>query len=564
MRKLPITLILVLCQFAPAAQALDQIFASRFDEPVEGPYSASQAARFLTQGTYGPTLLSIDQLQSLGYNAWLTQQFSAPITRHQPYVESFSPSIQFTDGDGLRLESWWQVSKTAPDQLRQRVAFALSQILVVSTRGGNIANTEVNLANYYDVLVEESFGNYRNLLERVSKHAAMGKYLSHLGNQKEDTALNIRPDENYARELMQLFSIGLVMLNADGTVQLNAQNQPIPTYNQNTIRGFARVLTGWNFSSCSATTWFFCSPSDNNGAPWRTPMVGINEFHEPGSKQLTIYPGVSLAGGLLPGGGTPQQDLSAAIDNLFNHPNVGPFLAQRLIQRLIKSDPTPAYVGRVAAVFANNGASVRGDMKAVVRAVLMDPEARGVAGVSGGKLREPMLRTAGMFRALDAFTPSNRLASEAYPETYSAQAPLRSPSVFNFYLPNYAIPASAPGQLLLAPEFQIASDNQLIGTSNHVAAYTFWQFAGNDANLGDRDIRVRFDPLIAIADNPRALLERLDLLFVQGRMSEQTYQALIPHLSAITAASNGSNYLRSRVQDALYFVLNSPEYLVEE
>jgi len=340
-----------------AASAGDWIFQARFEEPAEGPYNPREASRFLTQASYGPTLAEIDRLARIGYHAWLNEQFALPVSRQLPFLDQL---IQQAINAGQpievwqdrRQEIWWRNALQEPDQLRQRVAYALSQILVVSDQNGALEGNPTTLAHYHDLLAEHAFGNYRALLEAVTLHPAMGRYLAMHKNRKPDATLNIRPDENYAREIMQLFSIGLVRLNADATVMdgdpATASIQPIPTYTQDTIRGFAHVFTGWNYSTCQPPTaaegpilnwwaWEYCPTGPENQdwrqhTGWRTPMRPWGEgtsfgeiYHaSAGTKQLLNYPGVTLPNGVLPAGGTARTNLGAVLDNLFRHPNVGP------------------------------------------------------------------------------------------------------------------------------------------------------------------------------------------------------------------------------------------------
>ena len=303
------------------------------------------------------------------------------------------------------------------DQLRQRVAFALSEIFVVSNKNGTLAYQPWALASWYDMLAANAFGNYRDLLEDATLHPAMGIYLTHMQNQKADAALNIRPDENYAREVLQLFSIGLVRLGSDGTPLLDG-GQPIPTYGQAAVRGFAAVLTGWNWNNtgcgpttyvcCTEETYARCGPYDYNVPAWKLPIQPIEAFHDnTNAKQLLDYAGAALPGGVLAPGGSAPVELDAALDNIFHHPNVGPFIGRRLIQRLVTSNPSPAYVQRVASAFNNNGNGVRGDLKATVRAILGDPEARfgqWMFPSTFGKLREPLPQEHQLWRAMSAST----------------------------------------------------------------------------------------------------------------------------------------------------------------
>ena len=384
---------------AASAQGLshwpDGAFHDGFDGVVSGPTNDADAARFLAQATFGPTSDDIAHLRSIGYSAWFSEQFARNTSTETQYLDWVLTT--FPDdylSDDTRLEIWTINSVGTPDpsrsgypnnaatdELRQRVAMALSEIFVVSNSNGTLAYEPWALASFYDRIAADAFVNYRTLLEDVTKHPAMGIFLSMIQNQKADTDENIHPDENYAREVNQLFSIGLNQLNIDGTPVL-VGGQPVPTYDQTTVRGFAAVFTGWDWNNTGCgdntytccvydedigeDTYFWCGPSNYNDPPWQMPMQPIEHYHDNTSdKQLLVYPGEALPGGVLVHGGDAQTELTAALDNIFDHPNVGPFIATRLIQRLVTSNPTPAYVQRVAQAFNNNGAGVRGDLKAV-------------------------------------------------------------------------------------------------------------------------------------------------------------------------------------------------------
>lgn len=582
---------------APAL-ASTSLFAAGFDQSPEGPHTRAEAQRFLTQATFGPTLPEIERLYRMGYNAWLQEQLARPASRQLPFLDGL---IQAAIAAGQpievwqdrRQEIWWQHALSAPDQLRQRMAFALSQILVVSDQNGALEGNPTTLAHYHDQLSEQAFGNYRELLETVTLHPAMAHYLSMFKNRKPDAALNIRPDENYAREIMQLFSIGLVQLNPDGTpVDGNAATQgvqTVPSYGQAQIQGFAHVFTGWNWSTCTPPAhpethpsfnwwdWIYCGSGPGNQdwrlhPGWRTPIRPWGEgtafgdiYHaSTGSKTLLDYPGVALPGGVLGPGGSARSNLELALDNLFRHPNVGPFLARRLIQRLTTSNPSPAYVGRVAAVFANNGAGVRGDLGAVARAILMDPEARNPAAAPAhfGKLREPLLRVSQLWRALDGRSRDGRIR-EGWAEWYGAQAVLRSPTVFNFYLPDYQLPGEIAQAGLYSPEFQITTDTYITRLTNEMAGKVYWAWWGNPGLTDWDPVQVDLNRDLALATNPVALVDRYDLLFMGQRMSPFMRQVLVSHIADLTQNNSGSDWQRYRVQDALWLILTSPEYVVE-
>ncbi len=576
-----------LCAVCAQTQA-QALFRDGFDPPPEGPFSDAEASRFLSHATFGPTLTEITRLRGMGYTPWLNEQFGRSASLQLPHLDnlmSIDPSVVWQD---KRNDIWFRNVLYRDDQLRQRMAFALSQIFVVSDQNGSVEGNPNALAHYHDMLSQNAFGNYRTLLENVTLHPVMGHYLSMFKNRKPDEAANIRPDENYAREIMQLFSIGLVRLNLDGTVMDGDAGtpgvQPIPTYTQDTIRGFAQVFTGWNWSTCNPPVagetagnfnwwdWEYCGPGPGNTdwrlqPGWRQPMRPWGEgtpfgsvFHaSSGSKQLLNYPGVSLPGGVLAAGGQARANLAAALDNVFNHPNVGPFFSRLLIQRFTSSNPSPAYVARVAGVFNNNGSGVRGDLQAVLRAILLDPEARAPTQPHAGKLREPLLRITQLWRGLNASSSSGAISE--WPDQYGAQAVLSSPTVFNFFLPNYQLPGELASLGLYAPEFQITTDTYITRMSNEIGAKVFYAWQG--ANTGTWDpVKVDLSRDMQIAHDAGALVDRYSLLFMGGRMSSQMRTVLVNHLNGMGSGSNDQR--RARVQDALWLILTSPEYLVEK
>jgi uncharacterized protein (DUF1800 family) len=456
--------------------------------------------------------------------------------------------------------------------LRQRVAFALSEILVVSDQSGGTEGAPIALANYQDLLVDQAFGNYRDLLEQVTLSPVMGHYLSMFKNRKPDEEANIRPDENYAREIMQLFSVGLVQLNPDGTVVMSG-GQPVPTYTQDTIRGFAHVFTGWNWANCPRTDggqwweWEWCPsgpvdwPEPGWDAYWLVPMESWEDYHaSAGTKQLLNYPGVTLPAGVLPAGGSAQGDLDAALDNIFRHPNVGPFVARHLIKRLVTSNPSPAYVGRIAATFANNGMGTRGDLGATVRAILLDPEARTLPTLASnkGKLREPLLRLSHLWRALDGRADDGRYRE--WWNSWLGQNPLSSPTVFNFFLPDYRPPGELSMLGLDAPEFQITTDTTIASVANGLGAKVYWNWRGQQ-DQNPEDIVVDLEPELAYAADPVRLIDRYDLLFMNRTMSTQMFDTLVDYIESRPDDDEGD--LRARVQDAVWLIQSSPEYAIE-
>jgi uncharacterized protein (DUF1800 family) len=395
----------------------------------------SAAVRFLTQSTFGATESDIQAVQSSGYEAWIDQQFTSPVSEHYPLVFASrnvsNPSSNTYTGSQL-FNAWWKQSVTAPDQLRQRIAFALSQIFVVSETGPLDERSDA-LSDYYDMLLNNSFGNARTLIQDVSLHPAMGRYLDMLRNERPDKATGRIPNENYAREILQLFSVGLYRMHPDGSLMLDSTGQPIPTYGQEEIIGFAHAFTGWNYHQADVgglkpTNW---SPSSN----WLLPMREVPARHDIGTKRLlnnVVLPGLpkitTSAGATIvlnPAASysstasvrdddefqnLPMQEMNATHDSIFNNPNLGPFLCSQLIQRLVTSTPSRAYIYRVSQVFANNGIGVRGDMKAVIKAILLDYEARSanVLNQQGfGKQKEPVIRVTNIARAFPTSVPVN-------------------------------------------------------------------------------------------------------------------------------------------------------------
>lgn len=590
-------------------------FENGFEDAFSDAPSATEASRFLTQASFGPTLGEIGRLQGMTLPRWVDEQMALPASLHLPRIDQRMAQQGMENvWGGERHEEWIRIAVTAPDQLRQRVAFALSQILVVSEQSGALEGNPAAVASFYDVLVRNAFGNYRDLLEEVTLHPSMGQYLSMFRNRKTNQIGTIRPDENYAREIMQLFTVGLVQLNPDGTPVLEG-GQPVPTYGQDTIRGFAAVFTGWNLSTCAPdradwntnsdtegeiveyTAWWqweYCPNHPGDNVYWklaegyRTPMRAWNSYHQTlGSKQLLRYPGVARGrvdvNGVLPPGGSAEQNLDAALDNLFHHPNVGPFLARRLIQRLVTSNPTPGYVQRVAAAFNDDNGDApggtRGSLAAMVRATLLDVEAReptttacsNASSGCVGKLREPLLRVTQLFRALDA-QPSHPQGywREGYLDYYTAQAAMRSPTVFNFFSPDYALPGNEiANRGLVSPEFQITTDTYVTRMINELGGKVGWTWAGNPGlpTSGNwRPVVVSLDRDMAIAHDPAALVERYNLLFTGGQLPQNVRDIIVEHVDGEEFYSwrTDAETRRIRVQDALWLTLIAPSHVVEK
>lgn len=585
--------------------------------------SPGEAGRFLNQATFGSTDADIDRLRKLGYLGWLNDQFGAPPTRRMDYRNWVVNTLSEEFTTDHMLEAWWLGALGGPDpadsslihrdQLRQRVAFALSEIFVVSTRTTLIDQFPNGQAYFYDVLVNDAFGNYRQLLEDVTLSPAMGVYLNMLSNQRADSTKNIHPDENYAREVNQLFSVGLVLLNQDGTAQL-VNGQPVPTYTQDTVKAFAHVFTGWNWSDCvpaNHTDFSDCDVNWSTGANMQQPMAAFTAYHDNGTrlpddlpnKQLLSYAGAAN-GGQLANGGTPQSDLKFALDNIFNHPNVGPFIGRQLIQRLVTSNPSPAYVQRVAAAFNDNGAGVRGDLKAVISAILLDDEARNGPRKypdTFGKLREPLLRLSHIWRAMGAqhrcgHDTVRQSGSSSYTQHYANrpyryagwysvwgtnylfnQQPLYANSVFNFFKPGFIPPGEMTTKQLYGPEFQITTDSQIAEMTNDVEPRAIWldihDACDSTDDFGDvaidhqRDLALAGSGQGGPSDPSDRLVDAYNVRFMGGRMSSYMRTTLVNYLNRIDHYwnDNGKQDWRiARIQRALYLIFTSPEYAIQK
>lgn len=522
------------------------------------PATVAEAARFLTQATFGPTPAAITQLMGQTYAQWIDAQLTATPSSHLQVARELSNVDPLENPDlpiGVvvrdnRMDAWWNIVLRNNDQLRQRVAFALSQILVISDHESIILDNQADVARYYDILVRHAFGNYRELLEEITVDPLMGQYLSHLQNAKADPALGLVPDENFAREIMQLFSIGLVELHPDGTLRLGADGLPIATYDQATITETARVFTGWGYDATGAgEDDFFLAQRTLN-----RPMRLYPKYHDDGAKTI-------VTGRVLPAGQGGVRDLDDTLDTLVNHPNTGPFIARRLIQRLVTSNPSPAYIYRVARVFADNGAGVRGDLGAVVKALLLDPEARTTAAASQssfGKVKEPLLRVSALLRAFRAELHGNRLKF-SYGDDEVGQAPLAANSVFNFFRPDYVPLGDLAASGLVAPELQITDDTTAINVPNRLAVYAF----GNTLTAAERDAAylptLSLDYLTALWGQPDRIIDELNLLLCAGSMSATSRAELLAAANQL----NGKVDALGGVCSLLYLVATSPDAAVQ-
>ena len=547
---------------------------------VEKPATRNEAARFLTQATFGPVDADIDRVMAVGYAAWIDEQLALPATNvHRTHWQARDQELRAADpnarasGDHV-LESFWKQAVTGPDPLRQRVAYALSQIFVISMADSGVADNTRAVAAWLDMLGNQGLGRYRDLLETVSLHPMMGVYLSHLRNQKADARTGRVPDENFAREVMQLFSIGLVELNPDGSARL-VDGKAVDTYTPADIGGLAQVFTGWSWAcpDWPHNNCFFSGSVDGIADPDRSfvAMQGYPQYHSKDEKRFL--------GATVPAQTTaePAASLRVALDTLAAHPNVGPFIGRQLIQRLVTSNPSATYVRDVAAVFANNGSGVRGDMKALVKAVLMHPEAR-VQSSTSGKLREPVLRLSALLRAFNYRSDTGywRVGNTENPATSLGQAPLRSPSVFNFYRPGYVPPGTqAASAKLVVPEMQITHESSVAGYVNAMrdnvsAGVGSFNATAGGVPVNRRDIQPDFAPELALASDPAALVDRVLARLTYGNTSDAFRAELVQAVGSITlpaaTAINQTqvdNAKRNRVNAALLLVLVSPEFIVQ-
>ena len=519
-------------------------------------------------------------VRSKGYAGWLTDRFASPLgptgwawLNGRGYDQIDSES-QYYDNTYPGDYMIWNQLMTSPDAVRQRVALAMSEFFVVSLSGLNFQWRSHAIAAYWDTLTANAFGNFRSLLEAVTLNPAMGAFLNTKGNLKEDVASGRQPDENYAREVMQLMTIGLTRLNLDGTEQRDGNGVSIDTYTQSDIANLARVFTGYDFDQSKnvVTVEPVRNRNIDNTAFARLPMTLTASRH---STAAATFLGVTIGANT-----DAAAALKTALDTLVNHPNVGPFFGRQMIQRLVTSNPSPAYVARVASAFNDNGAGVRGDLKAVWTAVLLDSEARGAAGLASpsfGKLREPMLRLVqwGRTFGISSARGSWKIGDLSNPASQLAQSPLRPPSVFNFFRPGYVPPGTALATAnAVAPEFQIVNESTVGSYLNYlqnvlrngiyVNAPEQARATSNSATNG-YDITASFTAELALVADASALAARLNLLLCAGQMSTDSQTLIINALNAtpVTAASTDAVKL-NRVAAAVLLTMASAEYLVQK
>ena len=586
--------------------------------------------RFISQSTFGQTDALFSQVSADGISGWITRQMDTaqtPQTNFKDWVKAadnwlVSNSIAAGGSANYQpffqslIHGWWNLAQSAPDQLRQRVAFALSEIFVVSINNTTVRNRHYGTADYWDMLARNSFGNFRTLLEDVSIHPIMANYLSMIKNEPYNAATGVSPDENYSREVMQLFSIGLVELHPDGSLKLDATNAlPTATYDNNDITELATVFTGWSFSKSQSGGSVLPASWNNNG-----PITDNNNFNSGGGQPyaqaafyypLKMFPAKhdtrakTIVGGVnIPAGQTGEADMDSAMDALFNHPNTGPFIARRLIQRLVTSNPSRGYVYRVAQTFANNGSGVRGDMAAVVRAIFTDYEARSqdVIGQAGyGKMREPLLRGTQFLRAQGA-TSGIAMAdivtnasgwNASYVVPYPAgtkmlristfndpfgQKPIAAPSVFNWFHPEYVFSGALSAAGLVAPEFEITNETQVVNLANYFSTL-FWTSTGSaNADMGQAGdsapnystpqaritVNVTGAETALASGGTAGLLDYLEKAYVHGPLNASVRTAIETAVNNTVAQTfPTSSATREKAKTALYLLLTSPDYTIQ-
>lgn len=549
------------------------------------PANVLEAKRFLTQATFGPDDDNLILLQRIGYSAWIDRQFAMTPSKFRSRWEEVDAEMRAlnpaagADVSNL-VDVFWERALNGPDQLRQRVAYALSQIFVLSSADGEVQIQPRALAAWLDMLNTDGLTTYRQLLENVARHPLMGRYLTHLRNQKEDTGTGRVPDENFAREVMQLFSIGVAQLYVDGS-QVLENGQPVETYTPADVSGLARVFTGWSFAcpgypSASCFNYGVTGGANSQEDPDREfkPMLAYPAFHTLESKSFL---GVTVPQGVR---ADPYGGLKVALDTLAAHPNVGPFIGKQLIQRLTSSNPSKAYVAAIAAVWANNGAGVRGDIKAVVKAILTHPEAK-QPGRSTGKIREPVLRLSAFLRAFphSSDTGYHRVGVTDDPSKQLGQTPLRAPSVFNFYRPGYVLPNSQSAAVgLVAPEAQLVSESSISGWVNFMVDNLYNGIGVYNTTLGSlnynrRDLQRSWRDEMALSDNPRGLVDAVVDKLLYGQAAAALRTQVTDAVTAIGVpplTDDGSNVAeveaaqRDRVYTAVVLTLASTEFLVQK
>jgi uncharacterized protein (DUF1800 family) len=572
-------LIAMLVQIAHA-DVHDDIFTYGFDIPADAPASTSAAARFLTQATFGPVQSDINKLMALGYTEWINEQLSMPPTLSEPTVEAVVNALTTGGqkvGQTQRLNRWFWQATYAPDQLRQRMAYALSQIFVVSDQSSAINQDVVPMSAYQDLLATDAFTAYRSLLGDVTVNPTMGKYLNAFRNLKPSATTS--PDQNYAREVMQLFSVGLIELNLDHSPVLSG-GLNIPTYDQTVITNTAKVFTGFTYSDAptSPANFYgggltFATQSDPM-ACWGlelVPPLSVNktQHDDTGDDGTLNTPKTVLGGATIPSGQTCALDVGDELNIIVAHTNSGghtdvaPFISRQLIQRFVTSNPSPAYIERVATEFENSG----GDLGDVIRSILTDSEAENppalMTGDSYGKLREPILRLTAMWRAFGAVAPAadaygqiSMIGSTGFQNSY-AQSPLESPTVFNFYTPDYQQPGVFADNNLYSPELQITNEATMYSVSNSYYSFTQGAYIGMTSPPTNRPL-INLSSLTANIATPSAIVATINSSMLYGTMSSNLQTALTTLLANLSSASSSE-----QAWSVIYVTMLSPDFAIQ-
>ena len=531
-------------------------------------------SRFLGQATLGANTEVINHAKELGMEAWLEEQFNIPASSTLDYTwQIYDETYQLEVDNGVDSVdlpvhpydyhfngAWWTVNMTNDDLLRQRVALALSEIFVVSNNS-DLGFYGYSCASFYDMLAEHAFDTYEDILMAVTRHPAMGFYLSSLNNPRSFPEENQHPDENYAREVMQLFSIGLFELNEDGTRKTDDNGNFIPTYDNNDIKEFAKVFTGMGAGAILPNEWV----DEPQFWLWldiidtEVPMVMYEDYHEPGEKHL-------LNGYTIPAGQSGMEDIQDAIHHLATHPNVGPFIGRLLIQRLVTSNPSPEYIARVSAAFNDNGSGVRGDMKAVVKAILLDPEARSCDAMINphhGMLKEPIVRYTQFFRAMDNDSPLGRYWNPGFGFAESTgQYPMLSPSVFNFFSPGFQPLGPITENDLVAPEFQLHNTRTAIGYINEVDLWAIEKMPFYSWEDGNPDITYETEQFQYMVREPEVLLNYLDKVYTHGQLTDDTREIIKTAVNSLDWPWDREAELDFKARLALYLFFISPDYAI--
>ena len=519
-----------------------------------------QAARFLLQAQFAATDADIASVRSLGYARWLERQIATSWTTGwdwlmvQGYGDVQSSNNYYDRSEQTDFMVWNQLI-TAPDPFRKRAALALSEFFVVSTNGVSATWVSHIMAHYWDTLCRHAMGNYRDLLEAITLNVAMGYYLNTKGNLKEN-AYGRQPDENYAREVMQLFTIGLVELNTDGT-QKTFAGEPIDSYGPSDVSNLARVFTGYDLDQSQNVNTVISGRTVPSTHFARLPMKQVGNNH---STLAATFLGVTI-----PANTSASAALKTALDTLFNHANTAPFFCKQMIQRLVTSNPSPAYVQRVVNKFIDNGQGVRGDLAHVFSAILMDDEARGPAGLTDtefGKLREPMVRMVQWVRTFGVTSTSGawKIGDLSNAGTQLSQSPLRSPSVFNFFRPGYVAPGTTLSVGKVAPEFQLVNESSVGGYLNYMM--------GVISNGISSDMKAAYTAEIALANTSGALVQRINLLLCAGQLSSTTVSlianAVVTMPGVVTNTTTTATNMRNRVYATVLLTMACAEYLIQK